>query len=110
MSELATESEGITREVTVDAPLEEVWEAISSQDGRERWLEPDPDRTLIVEETQPPTHISWWWWHECDDEPARHVDIQISPAPDGTRVIVTETQPALIPLARLVARFAAVCA
>lgn len=111
MSETDTEEDSITREVTVDAPLEDVWEAVSTDEGRNRWLEEDADRVLVVETTQAPTHISWWWWRESDGEPARHVDVQIAPAPDGTRVEITETLPAILPVASaLAASFQPVCA
>ena len=81
------------------------------RDGRERWLEPDGDRRLVVEDTEPPSRITWWWWNESDDEPARYVDVRIVAVPDGgTRVSVTETQPAIMPVARLAASFELVCA
>ena len=111
MPETSTETESVTRQLTVDAPLEDVWEAVSTEEGRQGWLEPDEDRRLVVEKTLAPSHISWWWWHESDDEPARHVDIDVFAIPDGgTRVIVTETQPAMIPMARLAASFELVAA
>jgi uncharacterized protein YndB with AHSA1/START domain len=109
--EISTETESVTREITVDAPLEDVWEAVSTEDGRERWLEPDEDRRIVVEKTLAPSHISWWWWHESDDEPARYVDVDVVAIPDGaTRVIVTETQPTVVPITRLAASFGLVAA
>ena len=41
MQDTTTETESVTREITIDAPLEDVWEAVSTDEGRERWLEPD---------------------------------------------------------------------
>lgn len=106
MPDTTTETETVTREITVDAPLEDVWEAVSTDEGRERWLEPDDDRRIVVERTMAPSHISWWWWSESDAEPARHVDVDVVAIPDGgTRVTVTETQPAMVPMAQLAARF-----
>ena len=106
MPDTTTETESVTREITVGSPLEDVWEAVSTEEGRERWLEPDEDRRLVVERTMAPSHISWWWWSESDDEPARYVDVDIVALPDGdTRVIVTESQPAMLPMARLAASF-----
>jgi uncharacterized protein YndB with AHSA1/START domain len=102
------EAPSVTHEITIDALPEEVWEAVSTDAGRERWLEPDPARELIVEVSEPPARITWWWWR--DDEPARHVDVRISPVPDGTRVTVTETEPAIVPLAQLAATFELVLA
>lgn len=111
MPDTTTENESVTREITVDAPLEDVWEAVSTEAGRERWLEPDADRRLVVEQTMAPSHISWWWWNESDDEPARYVDVDVVAVPNGgTRVTVTETQPAMVPIARLQASMELVCA
>jgi uncharacterized protein YndB with AHSA1/START domain len=89
----------VTREITIDAPVEDVWEAVSTDEGRERWLEQDPERELVVEESVAPEHITWWWWR--DDEPARRVDVDIAAVPAGTRVTVTETEPMIFPLAQL---------
>jgi uncharacterized protein YndB with AHSA1/START domain len=91
----------VTREVEIDADTEAVWEAISTNEGRERWIEPDPDRVLIIDADEPPSHLSWWWWSA--DEPARHVDVRVVSIPAGTRVIVTETAPASFPMAQMVA-------
>lgn len=111
MLDTHADRESLTREITVDAPIEDVWEAISTDEGRERWLEPDDDRRIVVERTIAPSHISWWWWHESDAEPARYVDIDVIAIPDGgTRVTVTETQPASVPLAQLAASLELVCA
>lgn len=93
--------ETVTREREVDADVETVWEAVSTNEGRERWLEPDPDRVLIVEDEQAPNRISWWWW--SSQEPARHVEVRVVAIPTGTRVIVTETAPVTLPLAQMVA-------
>ncbi|MCL2419798.1 MAG: hypothetical protein FWD04_10940 [Conexibacteraceae bacterium] len=111
MPDTKTDTEPVTREISIDAPLEDVWEAVSTETGRERWLESDDDRTIVVEETDAPSHIAWWWWNESDNEPARHVDISIVGVPDGgTRVTVTETQPAFLPVAQLATSFELVCA
>ena len=111
MPDTTTETDNITREVTIDAPLEDVWEAVSTDEGRERWLEPDEDRRSWSSGPMAPSHISWWWWNESDDEPARYVDVDVIAMPDGgTRVSVTETQPAMVPMAQLAASFELVCA
>ncbi len=112
MSETHTGEETVTHEVTIDAPIEDIWEALCTDAGRELWLEPDEDRTLVVEESQEPSRITWWWWHESDtDEPARHVEVRVAAVPDvGTRVTVTETRPALVPVASLGSKLEMVCA
>jgi uncharacterized protein YndB with AHSA1/START domain len=107
MAETQTDNDTVTRDITIDAPIEDVWETVSTEEGRERWLEPDEDRRLVVEETEPPARITWWWWNESDSEPARYVDVSIEAVPDGggTRVTVTESQPAFVPVAKLAASF-----
>jgi uncharacterized protein YndB with AHSA1/START domain len=89
----------VTREIEIDAPVEEVWETLATEAGRERWLEPDPDRILIVESEQPPSRIAWWWW--SGETAATHVEIEVVDIPAGSRVIVTETLPASFPMARM---------
>jgi len=91
----------VTHSVDLQASPEEVWAALATDHGRTRWLESDPDRILIVEREQSPTHISWWWWSE--GEPPSHVDIRVVSIATGTRVIVTETAPGSFPLASMTA-------
>lgn len=92
----------IRREVDIEAPPEEVWEALATEEGRDAWLEPDPDRELEVQETQAPERLVWWWWK--GDEQPRKVELQVIGVPLGSRVIVTETEP-VFPLPQLRACF-----
>src|SRR5689334_6636470 len=39
----------VRREVEIEASPEEVWDALATEEGRERWLEEDPDREIHVE-------------------------------------------------------------
>ncbi len=94
----------ITREVEIEATPADVWEALATEGGRERWLEPDPERELHVELADEPERIVWWWWHE--NEPPRRVELLITAVPAGTRVIVVESAPSF-PLAQLAAAFTA---
>jgi uncharacterized protein YndB with AHSA1/START domain len=96
----------VTREVHVEASPEEVWEAIASEQGRERWLA-EPDREIRVEHAEEPHRLVWWWSQE--DQPATRVEFLVVAVPAGTRVVVTETMPAL-PLASLAQSLALVCA
>jgi uncharacterized protein YndB with AHSA1/START domain len=96
----------VTREVLVDASPEEVWEALSSDEGREDWLE-EPAREIHVEQGQEPYRLVWWWSHP--NEPATRVEFVLVAAPRGTRVIVTESLPAF-PLASFASSFAMVFA
>ena len=91
------------REIEVEASPEEVWEALTTEEGRERWLEDDPDRKIHVEHADEPSRLVWWWW--SGDEPATRVEFLVVAAPAGTRVIVTETMPAF-PLTMFASSFA----
>jgi uncharacterized protein YndB with AHSA1/START domain len=93
----------VTRSVDIDAEVLDVWQALTTDEGRERWIEPDPDRVLIVDSEQPPERISWWWWSA--EQPATHVILRVVAIPTGTRVFVTETAPASFPVAQLAACF-----
>lgn len=95
------------REIEIEASPEEVWDALATEEGREGWLEDEPQRTIHVESEDPPHRLVWWWW--TGDEPATRVELLVVAAPAGTRVLVTETVPSF-PLAALAARFALVAA
>jgi uncharacterized protein YndB with AHSA1/START domain len=94
------------REVEIEATPEEVWEALVTEEGRERWLG-EPERDVHIEVLDAPHRLVWWWAGE--DEPATRVEFLVVAAPSGTRVVVTETEPAF-PLAALAASFALVAA
>lgn len=99
-----TQPPGIRREVEIEATPEEVWEAIATEEGRERWLEDDPGREIVVEPSTVPGRLVWWWWSEEPADEPRRVEVCVVAAPRGARVIVTETAPSF-PLARLQAGF-----
>lgn len=77
------------REIEVDATPEEVWEAISTPEGRERWLQ--DDRDVHVEAVEEPRRLVWWW---AEAEQWTRVEITLVPAVSATRVVVRETAPA----------------
>ena len=43
-----------TRRIEIAAEPDEVWEALTTDEGRERWLEDDPDREIVVESEDAP--------------------------------------------------------
>ena len=92
------------REVEIEATPEEVWEALATEEGRERWLD-EPDRQVHVEVVDAPSRLVWWWWE--GDEPPTRVELLVVAAPAGARVLVVESVPSF-PLAALAASFAAV--
>ena len=95
----------VRREVDIEATPEEVWDALATEEGRDTWLEPDPQREVHVEVVDEPSRLVWWWWR--GDEPATRVEVLVVAAPAGARVIVTETEPAF-PLVALAMAFAPV--
>ncbi len=76
----------VSREVTVDAPAEEVWAAIADEDARAAWLGEDgADRPLQVEEAVEGQRITWTWGPEDPDAgAASSVTITLLPHDDGT--------------------------
>jgi uncharacterized protein YndB with AHSA1/START domain len=91
----------VRREVEVEATPEEVFEALATEEGRERWLG-EPDRQIHVETIDPPSRLTWWWAGE--DSPATRVEFEIVALPAGTRIVVTESSPRF-PIAALAAQF-----
>ena len=96
----------VTREIDVEATPEEVWEALVTEEGRERWLG-EPERDIHVEEADAPHRLVWWW--AGVDEPATRVEFLVVASPAGSRVVVTESAPSF-PLAMLAMSFALVAA
>ena len=93
------------REIEIEASPAEVWEALATEHGRERWL--DEGQEILVESEQQPRRLVWWWWHE-DQRPTR-VEFILEAVSRGTRVIVIESEPS-VPVAALRAHFALVLA
>ena len=87
---------------------EEVWEALATEEGRERWLD-EPDREIHVEVLDAPNRLVWWWARRRSSRPTRVEFLVVADAGAGTRVVVTESAPAF-PLAMLAASFALVLA
>jgi uncharacterized protein YndB with AHSA1/START domain len=97
-------SEKIEREVVVEAPVEEVWEAVTS-DG---WLaeevlldlRPGGDACFRsgeerkagwIEEVLAPARLVFWWG--TGDEPATRVELLLRPDDGRTALRVVETRP-----------------
>jgi len=91
----------VRREIDVEASPEEVWEALATEEGRERWLE-EPERAIHIEVADVP-HRLVWRWAEGDNPPSR-VEFEVRAIPAGTRVVVTESALRL-PITMLAASF-----
>jgi uncharacterized protein YndB with AHSA1/START domain len=81
----------VRREVDIEASPEEVWEALVTEEGRERWLD-EPQRDVHIEIVESPHRLVGWWGGE--DEPTTRVEFLVVASPSGTRVVVTESEPA----------------
>ncbi|MFL5846477.1 MAG: hypothetical protein ACJ762_17465 [Solirubrobacteraceae bacterium] len=76
------------RTIDIEASPEDVWEAISTDEGREAWL--DDDREVHVEAVEEPARLVWWW---AGDAEWTRVEITLVPLVSATRVIVRESAP-----------------
>ncbi len=97
----------VRREIDVEASSEEVWEALATEQGRERWLA-EPEREIHVEVLEAPHRLVWWW--AGADESTTRVEFLVVAGTEPhqpTRVVVTESVPSF-PLAMLAASFALV--
>jgi uncharacterized protein YndB with AHSA1/START domain len=97
----------VRREVEVQATPEEVWDALATEEGRERWLEDEPEREIAIELADEPHRLVWWWGEP--EGPATRVEFTIVAAPLGSRVLVTESVPRF-PLDMLACHLSAVLA
>jgi len=96
----------VRREIEVEASPEEVWEALATEEGRERWLE-EPERQIHIESHDAPSRLTWWWVSQ--EQPATRVEFEIRAVPHGTRIVVTESAPSF-PLAQMAGAFQMVAA
>jgi uncharacterized protein YndB with AHSA1/START domain len=75
----------VTREVVLEAALDEVWDALTDPEQLEEWFSEDgEERELVVEEVETRRRVAYTW-----DE--GHVAIEVEEVEKGTRVVVTET-------------------
>ena len=69
------------REIEVEATPEDVWEALATEEGRERWLDEPGPRGPRRGRPSAPHRLVWWWWE--GDGPRRASSSWSSPAPAG---------------------------
>ena len=75
----------VTREVVLEAPLDDVWEALTDPEQLEEWFTEDgEERELVVEEVETRRRVAYTW-----DE--GRVAIEVEEVEKGTRVVVTES-------------------
>ena len=96
----------VEREITLDAPPEEVWEALTDPEQLEEWFANDVEfdlerggtfrwddgdvRHAVVEEAVPERHLAIRWWGP-DGREESEVTFTLVAVPAGTRLVVTET-------------------
>lgn len=95
----------IERELELDAPVDEVWDAITgdgwladevqldlSPGGEAAFSSEDGTRSGWVEEVLAPSRLTFWW--SAGDQPASRVELTLVPDEDGgTRLRVVESRP-----------------
>jgi uncharacterized protein YndB with AHSA1/START domain len=90
----------LTREITLPASPEEVWESLSEPEwlGEDAQIDLRPDgdvragdRTGFVEEVEEPRRLVFWW--SAPDEDATRVELDLEEDGDETVVRVVESHP-----------------
>jgi uncharacterized protein YndB with AHSA1/START domain len=115
----------VAREVTLPAPPDEVWEALTDPDQLAAWfggdLEIDPTpggvtryrgddgevRVGAVREAEPGRRLSFEWWDPTDGRrDASRVEFDLEEVEEGTRLTVIESRPSVVEpqIAKLQAR------
>jgi uncharacterized protein YndB with AHSA1/START domain len=96
----------VEREVLLDAPPEDVWEALTDPERLEEWFANDVDfdvdrggvfrwddgdvRYAVVEDADPERRLAIRWWDPSGGEESEVVFTLVA-VPAGTRLVVTET-------------------
>jgi uncharacterized protein YndB with AHSA1/START domain len=85
-------------ERTVDLPAEpdEVWEALTDDDGLAGWFGTEDEvaarRAARIDEADPGRQLTWTWWPGGNDTAGSTVEITLVPTPGGTRLTVIERE------------------
>jgi uncharacterized protein YndB with AHSA1/START domain len=96
----------VEREVVLDVPPEEVWEALTDAERLEEWFANDVEfdldrggtfrwedgevRHAVVEEVDAERRLAIRWWDPAGPEESE-VTFTLVAVPSGTRLVVTET-------------------
>ena len=75
----------VTREVVVEAPVEEVWDALTNPEQVDEWFAEDGEaRELRIDEVETGRRVAYTWEES-------QVAIEVEEVGGATRVLVTET-------------------
>jgi uncharacterized protein YndB with AHSA1/START domain len=94
----------VVREIVLDAPAEEVWEALTEAERLEEWFANDVEldletgegvfrwddgevRVARIEEAEPARRLRLRWWDGVDES---EVAFELAAVPEGTRLVVRE--------------------
>lgn len=98
----------VRREIVLDAPPEEVWEALTEADRLAEWFANEveldaveggegtfrwgdgSERHAVVEEVEPARRFAFRW-SDADGAGETRVELELAEASDGTILTVTET-------------------
>lgn len=99
--EEAADSGCVCRSVEIDAPADEVWDAVADPERRRTWLDDDDalERITRIEGADPGRSFSWTWWRAGDPETATRVHVTLDEGAAGATV-VTVTERRLHPISR----------
>ena len=97
------DSRTVTRERTIAADPDEVWEAITADDGLGASIDPVPGGQVdgddpvtgvrkvgAVEHVEAPSDLRYRWWPVDEPDRVSTVDITLVPAGEGTTITVIE--------------------
>lgn len=96
----------VEREIVLDAPPDEVWEALTDPEQLEGWFANDVEfdlerggvfrwddgevRHAVVEEVEAERRLAIRWW-DPDRPGESEIEFTLEQIPAGTRLVVTET-------------------
>ena len=109
-SSQAPHDTAVRREIELEAAPADVWDALTRPELLEQWfeaeveLDPRPGgagrfveaggerRSARVDDVDEGRRLAFTWWPDDPrGEPASRVEFVLTPTPDGTRVVVTES-------------------
>jgi uncharacterized protein YndB with AHSA1/START domain len=87
----------IERTTELPAAPDEVWEALTDEDGLASWFGDEDEvaarKAARIDEADPGRRLAWTWWPEGESGGASTVEITLVPTPGGTRLTVIERAP-----------------
>ncbi len=76
----------VERSIQLDAPSEDVWDALPAL------FDDDQDRVSVIDELELGRRVAFWWTSTTGDDPASYVEIELERSAVGTMIRVRETR------------------